>query len=664
MNERTSQVLALPRAIHGATGRAAGRMALTVCAAFLIIAQTAAGAATPPAAPATADLRGYGKVTAAITPERTEFTCANEDKADLLLGKLLADLFWDAKQTPVQTRVQLQGHPAIVHEWQPYGALLAARIKNRVLLLGGQNTQAVLGLAEQEPELAAAEVRYQPAKPYPVYLDLYDLRAFKTYVKPMALQEGLEDHWNFIERFGLGGVSFKHPSIQDEGRPAPGVVQLAAENYERQQAEQHNGLFIPCPGVSGQAPFWMHNLVPNEMMRPSPTSVIGAWGGAGCAGGPYSSWGMTLQTRIKSFFLYQRQIMDQFLPSPALGGWHFYGGAPGNESTFHDRTCIFWDYSPTGQEIFRRYLREVKGYNLQSLSQRWYGVPNRFKSWDEVSLPDVHSFFGNLDENSLLLNRETWRWKAGSPQSDAAPVPDATWIPVQLAPSQQQNFLPWGAASYAVDFDATAWLKKNAGKDVYLVCAVYVRSSDGTRVWINDQYQGSLKPENPSQPGAFAFQATGLIRPGRNRLVLNVPAKAKGEFSEGKILGPVFLTSTKPEEYPFSDPGKNARYIDLKLGQRYGNYYAQLDMFNLARALDPDRPFLFSSHGDSDICELAATYGAALQNTGREAYYFPWNTGLGPMIGVYGASEESGTAPTPELTREFGWMMIDADSHH
>lgn len=635
---------------------------LATITAQLAIVLSNAGAAPTPAA---ADLRGYGKVSISSGPSRTEFTCESPEKAEILQGKLLADMFWDAKAGHVVNRPVLNGKPIAVHEWQPYGAMLAARIGSRVIVLAGENTAAVVALAQKEKDFDG-DIHYEPARPYPVYLDLYDLRAFKTYVSPMTIRDGVEDHWAFIQRMGLGGVSFKSPSIQNQGRPAPGVVQLAAEDYERRQAEKNGGLFIPCPVVSGQSPLWLHNLFPNEMMLPSPTSVIGAWGGAGCAGATYSSWGMTTASRAQSFFIYQRQIMEDFLRSPALGGWHFYGGSPGNESTFHDRTTMFWDYSLAGQDLFRRYLRDVKGLDLAALSRRWYGTPNHFRSWNDVAPPDVNSFFGDLDENSLLLNPLPWHWRARPAAAAAAtpPVPDAAWVPVQLAPSQKQNFLPWGAADYAVEFNAADWLAKNPGRQLYLACSTYTRSREGVEVWLNDKNLGSFQPENPAAPGAFGVKVTGLIRPGENRLVLRVPSGNSDPATEGKILGPVFLTTTKPQDYPYDDPHKNARYIDVKLWQRYGNYYAQLDMFNLARALDPDRPFLFSSHGDSDIAELAQTYGAALQNTGREAYYFPWNSGLGPLLGVYGASEASGNASGPGLARMFGWMMIDADSHH
>ncbi|HEY3415862.1 MAG TPA: hypothetical protein VGM23_03165, partial [Armatimonadota bacterium] len=86
---------------------------------------------------AAVDLRGYGKVQASITPQRSAFTCASAEKADYLLGKLLADLFWDAGQAHVITTVKVGGRDVPVHQWGPYGALIAGRNGKQVLVLGG-----------------------------------------------------------------------------------------------------------------------------------------------------------------------------------------------------------------------------------------------------------------------------------------------------------------------------------------------------------------------------------------------------------------------------------------------------------------------------------------------------------------------------------------------
>ena len=108
------------------------------------------------------DLRGYGHVQAAITSQRSEFVCENADKADLLLGKLLADLFWDAGADHTVSTVKLGARDAVVHQWPPYGALIAGRNGNRVVVVGGQNSAEVVDRAQRRYQLFG---KYLPARP-------------------------------------------------------------------------------------------------------------------------------------------------------------------------------------------------------------------------------------------------------------------------------------------------------------------------------------------------------------------------------------------------------------------------------------------------------------------------------------------------------------------
>ena len=48
------------------------------------------------------ELRGYGKVSADLTDKRAVFGCESVEKADILLDKLLADLFWDETICPAK----------------------------------------------------------------------------------------------------------------------------------------------------------------------------------------------------------------------------------------------------------------------------------------------------------------------------------------------------------------------------------------------------------------------------------------------------------------------------------------------------------------------------------------------------------------------------------
>ena len=615
---------------------------------------------------ATVDLRGYGKVAASFSPGQALFECEDETHADRLLGKLLADLFWDAGTSATEKTIKVGAKDIVAHAWEPYGCAAIARVGRQVVVVGGENESALAARLRRQPLFLGPEAQFKPAKAYPVYLDFFDLRAFKLYTHAMSSVhgEGLESHWPFVKKFGLGGIAFQDLGVWTQS-PAPGVLTFCSTEYELREAERQNGLVVAGITGGGEVPLWIHNQFPSSMMQPSPTSLLGAWGGAGTAGSHYESWWMPLAERRAGALAFERKAMVRFAGSPALGGWHIYAGAPGAEFGQHERTGEFWDYSPAGQEGFRTWLRDIRRLDLKELGQRWYGNPSRFRNWQEVTVPDIQGFFGALDEGGLRLDAN-WQWlKASGSDDEPPPAADAAWIPLAVQPSEQQAFLPWGAAFHRVEFDPAEWLKKNEGRAVYLVCADLIRSDRPVGVWLNGRNLGPYKPRS-SDPAPFALKVSEALKPGRNECVLRIPS-GRDENHEGKLFGPVFLTVTEPKEYPYLGKGANARYADVKEWQVYSNARYHEPVLNEARALDPERPFVLSGDASKEtdfICELAARYGATVQHTGREAWYHPWWAGLGYVAGFYGAGEPSATTHGKNLSRMLGWILLDGDSNH
>ncbi len=169
------------------------------------------------------DLRGYGRVQASITPQRSEFTCESDAKADILLGKLLADMFWDAGQDRVAKTVTIGGRDVVVHEWRPYGAVIAGRLENRVLVIGGKDERDAIGLAGKEPLLLSAGALFAAVKPYPKYLDFYDLGAVKCDTLGLHYENKCryQDRAAFTNKFFDGGL---HGFGMFDREPAEGVI--------------------------------------------------------------------------------------------------------------------------------------------------------------------------------------------------------------------------------------------------------------------------------------------------------------------------------------------------------------------------------------------------------------------------------------------------------
>jgi hypothetical protein len=227
------------------------------------------------------DLRGYGKITASFSSGTALFECEDETHAEWLHGKLLADLFWDAGDA-VQAKVVKVGAKEIpAQAWEPYGWVTVARVGRQVFVVGGENEAAFTERVRQQPLLANGDAQFKATKAYPRYLDFYDLKAFKLYTHAMSSvhNEGLSSHWPFVKKFGLGGVAFQDLGVWTQC-PAPGVITYASTEYELLEAERQGGMAVAGITGGGEVPLWIHNQFPNSMMQPSPTSLIGAWGGA------------------------------------------------------------------------------------------------------------------------------------------------------------------------------------------------------------------------------------------------------------------------------------------------------------------------------------------------------------------------------------------------
>lgn len=208
----------------------------------------------------TANLREYGKVTAAFAPNRAEFDCESADKADLLLGKMLADLFWDAGEAHAQKTI-IAGHASVViHVAPPYGAMAAGRAGSRVIVVGADTEAQLPAALAREPLLTRPGTQFAAQKPYPMALDFYDLKAFRSYVAtPMGSSQGfgIDSHWPFLKKFGMNALSFQQPSF-NFFNPAPGVVDWSAPDYEVREAERQGGMSIPSFGAGGVAALWYY----------------------------------------------------------------------------------------------------------------------------------------------------------------------------------------------------------------------------------------------------------------------------------------------------------------------------------------------------------------------------------------------------------------------
>ena len=619
----------------------------------LLLAALALLAAGNASAAETVDLRGYGPVSATITPQRSEFVCASPDKADLLLGKLLADLFWDAGPEHVTASVKLAGHDAVVHIWPPYGALIAGRSGNRVVVVGDADQAEAVARAGREPALTAAGAVFAPAKAYPKYLDFYDLRSINCTNSGVMNNMRFTEGTDFVKRFFSGGVfagvTFARSAA--EGVDA-GDSWLDTDLHAMERNDQTYYMAIS----TGEWPDWALQKWPGGGEQGSPVHFSGPLGA--------EAFGLSSDQRRQTSLRFFHDALRRAQQSPALAGYELYCGDYIWETYFSKTYQGHYGYTAVGLAAWRRWLREGRGLSLTALGSRWYGDPGHFKSWEDVPLPDPDTFFGAYDAACLALN-EGWYWKKADLSQLSPPADDAPgWVPVSVPPSQEMTALPPGAAYWRLSFDPSAWLAKHAGQDVYLICNPDIEGWNHANVWLNGVNLGQHESKVDPYFGPFGLKLTGLLQPGANELVLQVP-------HGGLLLGPTFLTTTLPHAYPYLGKQANARYVDCLDWRLAALNFKIADVMAYARSLDPDRPFVLPASGQPNKDgqgESLRRYGGSMQDTGYEASFRPYDSRLGYAAGFYGSAEQSGihgiedpASFVHQFDRRLGWMLFNGE---
>jgi hypothetical protein len=578
------------------------------------------------------DLRGYGRVEASITPQRSEFFCESVEKADILLGKLLADLFWDAGKDHAVTSVELGGRDALVHEWAAHGAVMAARNDRRVLVIGGGNAEEVVKRAESEPLLAGEGAVFAPATAYPRYLDFFDLRAVHCFTLGLHSENRFryQERAAFTEKFFPGGLFHQKSSLpfaataSEHGNPA-----LSLLDADVRLAEKARGMCGITLSI-GAWPRWAQDKWPEFLDRPSPLYLFDTPDYAP------EALGMTGAQRRQSSLKYLGEIMRRHNDSAAVSAWHLYVGNYLYETFFMKHYQGQLGHTAVGQADFKRWLREERGFSLADLGLRWHGNAGHYKSWDQIYLPHQNQFIGNYNTDSFQMTKG-WEWKKSQPDDDRG------WRPVKLPPSQQQLALPAGRTFWRTGFDATDWLRQHRGKEIYLVCNVDNIRSEPTDVTLNGvslgKHQSEVKPYGP-----ISLNVTGKLRPGTNQLLLEVSGRSGG------ILGPVFLTTTQPKAYPYLGKHRNAQYLDSMEWRLAALNFKVEDAMAYARSIDPDRPFVLPATTDevrSGQTDSLRLFGGSMQDTGYETSFRPFNSRLGYAAGFYGSVERSGIQGIP-----------------
>lgn len=647
-------------------------IAILLTGAVLAGAEPALAELASTAAPATPDLRAFGRVAtttvllrgAAGEATRSEFRCQDADHARTLAGKYLADLDLSpgTRMTPLPG-----GTPA--RTLAGGAVVLVAVAGASAQVVTASDAKALDLVLAAHPGLARNALA-QAA--YPAYLDRFDRYGFGFYglagysnrgtvawdmrdLKPAPKAADINplDDFAWCVKGNWRFEPWLDPTSFDD---SDGIIKNTEVEWQVAKAKEAGlNLSFRLYGTAGGAD-WAGRRFADLLDQPF-SFLTSGWHGRGNSykSDPHGSWSsLDLQKYIA---VKAMELMRTQVAQPNVMGWmHPHGELVHNE--WYDKHA---DRSPLAQRDWRDWL--ARRCTLAEASRLYDRTARPFGSWEEITIPEFATFAG-LDGSFADLGG-TW-WGRAEPvvdpktPLDALPQPgiDGTWWDGDADQAWTALTVPGGDAMQpflkpATSRDAT-WFKRSFDvktADLRRAGTVYLywfpMSSRGmhvgehprfNRVWINGQEAGEV--------GTWgALDVTKLVHAGQNRIAVRL----LGNTWDGRM----FLSSEAPSAYPCLAGGKNRLWLlwdDWRKDIKHRGWDVILDGM---RQVDPDRPIKFMApigFGDTRYLDLASRWGGFGHFTGEGMWFFPWYKRGSFLYGLPGTSEMAGPASNlPEM---------------
>lgn len=630
------------------------------------------------ASPASGELRGFGSVSVERLTFSTEsgrqvwvsvFSCQNGEKANVLIGKFLADLELSTGVTNVPVTCNAGVLPATQ---TGSGAIILGSILGAAgRVVAAPDPVTLTAFLDAHPEFAKGVVA---AAAYPAFLDRFDRYGWGAY--------------------GMGGFSNFHdwmtradgtPTRKD---PTEDVAFMITNRFRFEPwldpAVLDNSDGIPKNTESE----WMTKVL-SEAGMPYSFRVYGAHGGAdwtarrfaeyleqpaewmmcgwlrpmlGEKSAPHLTW---FDADIHRFLAARTMsLMQPYAEDPLNMGWmHPHGEL--EHQPWYDRHD---DYSPRAMRHWRDYLQQ-QGLSLADVSVLYGRTRQPFADWEQVAIPEFATFAGL--EGMIESLHGTWFYRRGRSSNDMkdANFPGLAegWYkePLDLAKWQMVTGVPGSDRMYEVLDErkvgryGTTWFRRtvtlpqssisNLQSSIFLYWFPMTQSGvhSGTnaiyhKVFINGEAAGEI--------GSWgALDVRKFLKAGPNEIAMQLI----GPYWQGRA----FLSTEKPAVYPYLGQARNRLFLlwqDWHVNAKYAAWATILDGM---RQVDPNRPIKFMAplkFGASRWLTLARDWGGFGHFTGEGMWYFPWYKRYGFLYDVPGSSEMGQPAGTlPEMFATF-----------
>ncbi len=651
--------------------------------------------------PGSQELRGYGRVSAEFATygkegaadrvQTVRFLCANEEKALVVIGKLLADL---ALSDGV-TSEQLKGTGAAIPSLKTREGVLfvGCREGAEARIVSAPSRDALQAFAAAHPEAFGGAIT---AAPYPIYLDYMDRWGWG-----LCSVGGLENYHDWM------GCAAKFDGKKEPKDPMEDIDFLAEHKFRysgwfspmemdcsdgitlnvgtewkfREAAKRGLPMFFSYSyGATGGAN-WLARRFPELMEKPADFLQSG-WHGPNLhwKAQPHLSWySRDAQRYLAENFM---SMMRKYADKPTTLGYMQPHGELIHDH-WYDMHC---DYSTFAQESWRAYLKK-RGVDLKTASVMYARGGHTFADWEEVPVPEFATFAG-LPGRVAALEGEWFyrRENASENPADAAwwslppqeryqglrekwwdgPIDMAQWHTVR-APGSDDFF---GIFPKKNPHEATTWFRRS-----FMLTPAQLASSPSTSspeprtlnpvprlflywfpisaeqaihsgehrryhdVYLNGQKAGEIG-------GWGALDVTSLVKAGENQIALHL----MGSIWNGRI----FLSTEPPQVFPYLGKERNRLWMIWKEWMIDAKHDAWAEILDGMRQVDPDRMIRLAApigFGTDRWIDLAVRYGGYGHFTGEGMWYFPWYKRYGFLYGIPGSSELAG--PMENVAQQF-----------
>ncbi len=531
-------------------------------------------------------------VTMAATDERQAAVCASKRLADLLgFGdlKVVAD----------------SGLPGTVLELKDSGWWLLGIEGSKFQELFAPRKDALAKLAQ---DAKASVWQAVPDKAYPRWMDCFDNAAMTFWFSGFGiLPKDIPADFKWYADNGFTAC-FVMGNTEDR-LVAPGVIDSSVVEWQTTMAREYN---LPYKTMAHMA----HPGRPASLWNYTPQ--------------PYPSDSFLPVAETDAYMMdFRRRMSEKVKDDPNFIAHMVMQEMPGGDPRGILTLAEVAD-TPSIQELWRSYLRDVLKLDVKEAGRRYRGDAGAFTSWTDVPLPTLKEIAGWEPSSIDLLGQwegradrektaESGKWCEDGQSSDK-------WTPVDCRDLGITHYLGKNSPG---DY----WLRKkfsvtpdNASAKFLHLSRPYIHNTgvqfplEGYDVWINGRKLKMISSANPSCPDwDVCYDAGDALKPGENLIVMN----SKG-FPLQSAYGYAFLGTKGRWVYPSPSETLNARYFDIL---RFEEWLAMRELENrmiAIRAGEPYRPMkIMAPHNYIEpVLELGARYGAYPHDTGGAGAWF------------------------------------------